>query len=225
MSEVSRRSFITHTALLGGGLAAGFMAPGAQAAVTQAAAGAAAAAKADPLLAFRSGLELAELIRSKALSSAELTRYFIARIERFDGRLNAIVVRTFEAALESARAADAALAKGQMLGALHGLPMTIKESFNLKGTATTWGLPDLANNIATTDSAMVTRYRKAGAHFMGKTNVPLMLGDFQSYNDVYGTTSNPWNTQRTPGGSSGGSAAALAAGLTGLDSGSDIGGS
>jgi amidase len=103
--------------------------------------------------------------------------------------------------------------------------MTIKEAYDVAGLPTTWGIPAFKNNIARTDAEVVKRFKAAGAHFMGKTNVPLELGDFQSYNDIYGTTNNPWDVQRTPGGSSGGSAAALAAGLTGLESGSDIGSS
>lgn len=174
---------------------------------------------------FKSAVELAALIRKKAISSAELTRYFIDRIERYDEALNAIPVRDFKAALAAAEAADAALARGESLGPLHGLPMTIKESYDIAGLPTTWGNPAWKDNIAERDSATVSRLKQAGAHFMGKTNVPFMLGDFQSYNEIYGTTNNPWDLERGPGGSSGGSAAALAAGLTGLDAGSDIGGS
>src|SRR5262249_12899075 len=147
------------------------------------------------------------------------------RIERHDGALNAVVVRDFERARAAAEAADQALAAGRDLGPLHGVPMTIKESYDIAGLPTTWGIPDFRNNIAETDSETVRRFKEAGAHFMGKTNVPLQLADFQSFNDIYGTTNNPWNVSLTPGGSSGGSAAALAAGLTALESGSDIGGS
>lgn len=179
----------------------------------------------DGVLGFKSALELAELIRSKQLSSVELTRYFIERIERYDESLNAIPVRHFDRALAAAETADEALARGELLGPLHGLPMTIKESYDIAGLPTTWGNPEWKDNIAATDSATVRRFKNAGAHFMGKTNVPFMLGDFQSYNAIYGTTNNPWDLGRGPGGSSGGSAAALAAGMTGLDSGSDIGGS
>jgi amidase len=128
-------------------------------------------------------------------------------------------------ARERAEAADAALAKGELWGPLHGVPMTIKESYNFPGSPTTWGDPGLANNIAETSAIAVGRLEKAGAVVFGKTNVPLMLADWQSYNAIYGTTNNPWDVGRTPGGSSGGSAAALAAGLTGLEAGSDIGGS
>ncbi len=176
-------------------------------------------------LGFETARGLAAKVRSKELSSEELTRYFIERIERYDEKLNAVVVRDFERALEASRAADAALARGEDLGPLHGLPMTIKESYDIAGLPTTWGLPGTEGGKAQSDSAVVERFKAAGAHFMGKTNVPLMLGDFQSYNEIYGTTHNPWDTSRTPGGSSGGSAAALAAGMTGLESGSDIGGS
>ncbi len=175
--------------------------------------------------AFRSASELADDLRRGVVSSVELTAHFIERIERHDSAINAVVVRCFDAARSEARAADRARARGDTLGPLHGLPMTIKESYDLAGTATTWGIPDYAANIANTDSDTVSRFKAAGAVFLGKTNVPLGLADFQSYNDLYGQTNNPWDLARTPGGSSGGSAAALAAGLTGLEAGSDIGGS
>jgi amidase len=176
-------------------------------------------------IAFETTIELARRIREKEISSRELTDHYIRRIEKYDGGINAIVVRDFERAREAADRADKALARGELLGPLHGLPMTIKEAYDIEGLATTWGVPIFEHNIATSDSESVRRYKAAGAHFLGKTNVPLQLSDFQSYNDIYGTTNNPWNPERIPGGSSGGSAAALAAGLTGLESGSDIGGS
>jgi amidase len=103
--------------------------------------------------------------------------------------------------------------------------MTIKESYDVVGMPTTWGLPELKDNIAKTNASAVQRLIDAGVVLFGKTNVPLMLADWQSYNAVYGTTNNPWDVGRTPGGSSGGSAAALAAGLTGIEAGSDIGAS
>ncbi len=176
-------------------------------------------------LGYLSAVQLAAMLRAKDISSEELTRHFISRIEKHDKKLNAVVVRDFERALAAAKQADAMLAKGNSAGPLHGLPMTIKESYDIAGLPSTWGVPQAANAIAQTDSAVVERFKAAGAHFLGKTNVPINLGDFQSYNAIYGTTNNPWDTTRTPGGSSGGSAAALAAGLTGLESGSDIGGS
>jgi amidase len=124
-----------------------------------------------------------------------------------------------------AREADTALARGAVWGPLHGVPMTIKESFNVAGTPTTWGVPDHKDNITTEDALSVTRMKAAGVTLFGKTNVPLLLADWQSFNKIYGTTNNPWDVTRSPGGSSGGSAAALAAGLTGIDTGSDIGAS
>jgi amidase len=182
-------------------------------------------ARSSDTTAFKTATELARMIRDKEISSVELTQYFIDRIERFDETLNAVVVRDFDRAFAAARDADDALVRGELAGPLHGLPMTIKESYDIAGLPTTWGIPDFAENIAERDAAVVSRYKAAGAHFMGKTNVPFGLDDFQTYNEIYGTTNNPWNIELTPGGSSGGSAAALAAGLTGLDSGSDIGGS
>ncbi len=176
-------------------------------------------------LAFASATDLAASIRCKHVSALELSRHYIARIERFDAVLNAVVVRDFERALDAARAADAALARGEPLGPLHGVPMTVKESFDVAGWPTTWGVPEHRHHIARHDAAVVGRLKAAGAHLLGKTNVALRLGDWQSYNDVYGTTRNPWDPARSPGGSSGGAAAALAAGLTGLELGSDIGGS
>ncbi len=174
---------------------------------------------------FASATDLIAAMKKKEVSSVELTDMYIDRIEKFDGEINAVVVRDFDGARLAAREADAALAKGQSLGVMHGLPMTVKEAYDMAGLPTTWGVPELRDNIASTDSATVQRLRAAGAHFMGKTNVPLNLGDFQSFNEIYGTTNNPWDLTRVPGGSSGGSSAALAGGLTGLEAGSDIGGS
>ncbi|MBW2282177.1 MAG: amidase [Deltaproteobacteria bacterium] len=176
-------------------------------------------------LAFSNAGDLARKIRDKEVSSVELTDHFVDRIERLDGALNAVVVRDFERARQAARQADADLAAGVQPGPLHGVPMTIKESYNIAGLPTTWGLPIFKDNVAASDSQAVVDFKGAGAVFMGKTNVPLSLADFQSYNEIYGTTNNPWDVSRIPGGSSGGSAAALAAGLTALECGSDIGGS
>ncbi|MCB1743101.1 MAG: amidase, partial [Gammaproteobacteria bacterium] len=130
-----------------------------------------------------------------------------------------------ERAREQAARADAALARGEPLGPLHGLPMTVKESFDVAGLPTTHGIAEQADNIAREDALAVQRLKRAGAVIFGKTNVPLRLADFQSYNDIYGTTNNPYDLERVPGGSSGGSAATLAAGLCALECGSDIGGS
>ncbi len=174
---------------------------------------------------YSSARALAERVNRGDVSAVELARHFIDRIERLDGPVNAVVVRTFEQALEDARAADAASSRGASVGPLHGVPMTIKESYVMAGTPATWGVEAYRDNVAETDGLAVSRFRAAGAVFLGKTNVPVDLGDFQSYNPIYGTTSNPFDLARTPGGSSGGSAAALAAGFCALEAGSDIGGS
>jgi amidase len=176
-------------------------------------------------LAFRPAVELARMIRDREIGSVELLEHFIARVERFDGAINAVVVRDFERARARAREADAALKRGKSWGVLHGVPMTLKESFDIAGLKSTWGLPAAKDNVAKANALAVDRFLGAGAVIFGKTNVPLLLGDFQSYNEIYGTTNNPWDRARIPGGSSGGSAAALAAGMTALEAGSDIGGS
>ena len=130
---------------------------------------------------FQSAAELARLIKSGGVSSVALTEHYIDRIQRFDGEINAVVVRTFEAARKAAQQADEALAEGRDLGPLHGLLMTIKESYVLEDTPTTWGLETFRENLATTDGLAVARFKQAGAHFLGKTNVPVDLADFQSY--------------------------------------------
>lgn len=176
-------------------------------------------------LAFADATTLAEKIRNKEVSSVELLSHYIARMEKYNPDINAIIVTQLDKAMDRARAADAALAKGLDQGPLHGVPMTVKESYNIAGLPTTWGNPALKDNIASSDAVACERLQAAGAIIFGKTNVPISLADFQSYNEIYGTTNNPHNLERGPGGSSGGSAAALAAGLTGLEMGSDIGGS
>jgi len=174
---------------------------------------------------FRSARQLAGDIRRKKISALELLELYVARIARYNPQLNAIVVTDLDAARRRARAADRALARGQIWGPLHGVPMTIKESFDVAGMPTTWGLPELRDNYATRNALAVDRFLGAGAILFGKTNVPRWLADWQTFNAIYGTTNNPWDLARVPGGSSGGSAAALAAGLTGLEAGSDIGAS
>jgi len=163
-------------------------------------------------------------LAARKLSALELVEHTIARIEALDARTNAVVVRGFERARAAALAADADLARGERRPLL-GIPMTIKEAFNVVGLPTTWGHWEFRDFRPKRDAELVTRAKRAGGVFLGKTNVPLGLGDFQSYNDIYGATCNPWDLGRSPGGSSGGSAAALAAGFGPLSFGSDIGGS
>ncbi|HEX5264977.1 MAG TPA: amidase family protein [Phenylobacterium sp.] len=168
--------------------------------------------------------ELVEALAARRVSALELTDAAIARIETRDSKINAVVVRDFDRARDAAREADAALARGERR-ALLGLPMTVKESHNVAGLKTTWGFEPFKDWVAPTDSVGVTRLKAAGAVILGKTNIPPFLADFQSNNPVYGRTGNPWDLTRTPGGSSGGGAAALAAGMIPLEFGSDIGGS
>jgi amidase len=163
-------------------------------------------------------------LRAKQLSAVELLDLHLERIERLNGLLNAIVVKDFDRAREAARAADAARARGDD-GALLGLSLTVKDSIDVDGLASTGGIVDRANHRAEADAALVARVKAAGGVVLGKTNVPPMLTDWQANNPVYGRTNNPWNLERTPGGSTGGGGAALAAGLTPLEFGSDIGGS
>ncbi len=174
---------------------------------------------------FKSAAELARMIRSREISSRELLEHFIARTVLHNPKINAIVASDFEAAREKALAADEALTRGEIWGPLHGLPMTIKDAYEVKGLTSTGGSPEYEDHVPTRSATAVERIEKAGAVIFGKTNVPFLSGDLQTFNDVYGTTNNPWNLACGPGGSSGGSAAALASGLTGLEIGSDIGGS
>ena len=176
-------------------------------------------------LAYSSAVAIADRIRQREISSREAVDYFLARVETLDKRINSVVTIDAERARTEADAADAALARGELRGRLHGVPMTIKDSFQTVGMRTTSGAPELASFIPTEDAWPVARLRGAGAIIFGKTNLPIYAGDLQSYNKVFGTTNNPHDVSRTPGGSSGGSAAALACGFTPLELGSDIGGS
>jgi amidase len=176
-------------------------------------------------LPFRSAVELAGEIRAKRVGCRELLELYWKRVERYNPKLNAIIVTDLDGARRRADAADAALQRGHVWGPLHGVPMTVKESFDVAGWPTTWGAPEFRDYRPKRNALAVERLLGAGAVIFGKTNVPFMLADNQSYNAIYGTTNNPWDVTRTPGGSSGGAAAALAAGLTGLEAGSDIGSS
>ena len=173
---------------------------------------------------FKSATELSADLAAKKVSAVELAQDAIGRIERHDGKINAVCVRDFTRGMEAARAADAARARGET-GPLLGLPLTVKESFNIAGLPTTWGFPPQKDFVAGEDALSISRVKQAGGVIIGKTNVPVGLGDWQSYNEIYGTTNNPFDLGRTPGGSSGGSSAALAAGYGALSLGSDIGGS
>ena len=174
---------------------------------------------------FQSAATWLTKLESGELSARQATEAIIGRIEQIDPKINAVVVRDFSRARLAADAADNARKRGETLGLLHGLPMTVKEAFDVSGLTTTWGVPEFKNNIADRDSLVVQKLRSAGAIILGKTNIPLMLSDWQTFNDIYGTTNNPWDKARSSGGSSGGAAAALAAGLTPLEVGSDIGAS
>jgi amidase len=173
---------------------------------------------------FKSATDISAALAAKKVSAVELAQDAIGRIERHDGKVNAICVRDFDRGLEAARAADAARGRGENKPLL-GIPLTVKESYNVGGLPTTWGFPAQKNFTPPEDALSITRVKDAGGVILGKTNVPLGLGDWQSYNDIYGITNNPFDLGRTPGGSSGGSSAALATGYGPLSLGSDIGGS
>ncbi|MFD6105395.1 amidase [Nocardia salmonicida] len=173
---------------------------------------------------FASAEELVTALRAGEVTSVELTEGAIARIERDDEAINAICVRDFDRARVAARRADQVRAGGEDRPLL-GVPVTVKESYNIAGLATTWGVPQNKDFVPAEDAIQVSRLEAAGAVMLGKTNVPLGLRDVQSFNEIYGTTNNPWDHSRTPGGSSGGSSAALASGFGALSIGSDIGGS
>jgi amidase len=175
-------------------------------------------------LPYPTATALTTALADRSISARELMDAAIARIEALDPKINAVVVRDFDRARETADTADAALAKGERRPLL-GLPMTVKEQFNIAGLPTTWGHAKFADWKPAADALAVQRLKAAGAIILGKTNIPVDLSDWQSYNEVYRTTNNPWDLTRTPGGSSGGSAAALAAGYVPLEFGSDIFGS
>src|SRR5206468_1478746 len=173
---------------------------------------------------FATATEMLAALRARRVSAVELLDLHQRRIARENGALNAIVEPDFERARRDAEASDARRARGED-GPLQGLPMTLKESINVRGLRTTAGMAMWKDFRSEHDAPVTTRVKGAGAGVMAKTNVPQMLADWQSTNPVYGRTNNPWDLSRTPGGSTGGGAAALAAGLTPLEFGSDIGGS
>ena len=174
---------------------------------------------------FGTALEAAAAIRAKQISSVELTQHTLRRIDAFQPALNAYVYQLREEALAAAARADDAVARQTATGALHGVPINVKESFGVEGQPCTWGIPPLKASKAPAHAVAVRRLLDAGAILLGATNVPFELMDGQAFNDIYGTSNNPWDRARTPGGSSGGTAASLAAGMAFFSIGSDIGGS
>jgi amidase len=174
---------------------------------------------------FGSGLAAAAAIRERKISAVELTQHTLRRIDAFQPKLNSYVYQLRDQALDAAKQADVAIARHAPTGPLHGVPINVKESFGVRGQPCTWGVPEFKDAIAPADSVAVRRLRDAGAILLGATNVPKFLMDSQSFNEIYGVSNNPWDLARTPGGSSGGSAASLAAGMAFFSIGSDIGGS
>jgi amidase len=174
---------------------------------------------------YKSATELTAAIRSGEITSVDLLNAYLDRIKRYNDDINAVVAMDVNAARARAAEADKALTRGEDWGPLHGLPMTVKDVFEVAGMPATSGDPLLKDYIPQRNAIAVQRLIDAGAIIFGKTNVPYRAMDFQSFNRIYGTTNNPWDLSRTPGGSSGGSAAALAAGFTPLELGSDLGGS
>jgi amidase len=169
--------------------------------------------------------DLAEVIRSRKISSRELLDLLLQRIDAINPSVNAVVTLDTDRAMETARAADEMTARGESLGPLHGLPVTVKDAIEVGGVRSTGGSNALSDHLPDVDAPAVARLRQAGAVVFGKTNVPEWSGDVQTFNDLFGTTNNPWDLTRTPGGSSGGAAAAVSCGLTSFEIGTDIGGS
>jgi amidase len=177
-------------------------------------------------LLFEPATEAARLVAAGQVSSRELTESVLDHIAAVNPGLNAVTEVAAEAALAAADGADRRRAAGEALGPLHGVPITIKDAFDVAGLHTTWGNPAFAGHVAARDATVVARLKRAGAVVVGKTNVAFMLGDFgQTANELHGVTGNPWDPARSPGGSSGGAAAAVAAGAGFLDYGSDLAGS
>ena len=163
---------------------------------------------------FSSVTRLAAAIRARQISAAEVLEEHLVQIANRNPALNAVITIDVGQAQERARAADAALARDEVWGPLHGVPFTLKDAHSTAGMRTTVGFPPLADHVPAEDSTVTARLEQAGGVLIGKTNAPVMLADFQTNNPVFGRTNNPWNVERTPGGSSGGAAAALASGMT-----------
>jgi len=176
-------------------------------------------------LELRSATELAAAVAARRVSCLELCDSYLRRIERLNPVLNAVVTLDAERARARARALDEQLARGERIGPLHGLPITIKDAYETAGMRTTCGTREWEDHVPTRDADPVRRLLEAGAVVLGKSNVPAYCADLQTFNELFGVTRNPWDPSRTPGGSSGGAAAAVASGMTAFELGSDIGGS
>ena len=176
-------------------------------------------------LIFASVTDLAQAIRTKDVSSLEVVKAYLARIEAVNPSLNAVVQLASETALKEAGEADKAVASRDIKGPLHGVPMTIKDSFDTAGVISTWGTPGRAGYIPQRDATVVARLKAAGAILLGKTNTPEFTLSFETDNPIYGRTNNPYNLERTCGGSSGGAAAIVSTGGSPFDIGTDTGGS
>jgi amidase len=179
----------------------------------------------DDSIATRSASALAAGVREKQWSSRELLDLYLDRIDRLNGPINAVVTLDTDRARAAADAADAALARGDAVGPLHGLPVTIKDAIETEGIRSTGGAIELTDHVPAQDAPAVARLKAAGAVVFGKTNAPRWSGDVETFNEIFGGTNNPWEPGHTTGGSSGGAAAAVAAGFTSFELGTDIGGS
>jgi amidase len=173
---------------------------------------------------FSSMTQLAIAIRSKQISAVEVLEAHLAQIEKHNSALNAVIIMDADGARERALQADQALARGEVWGSLHGVPFTLKDAHSTAGMRSTVGFPPL-DHVPQQDSTVTARLKAAGGILMGKTNVATLLADYQTTNPIFGCTNNPWNIERTPGGSSGGAAAALASGMTPFEIGTDLSGS
>jgi amidase len=171
---------------------------------------------------FAPAHELARSVREGEISSRELLDHFVDRITRLNDTVNAVVTLDVERAQAAATRADEARARGDALGPLHGLPITMKDAIETEGIRSTGGATELTDHVPSTDAVAVQRAKAAGAIVFGKTNVPRWSGDLQTYNDIFGTTNNPWDVTRGPGGSSGGAATSVACGFTSFEIGTDI---
>ncbi len=179
----------------------------------------------DDSTATSSAAQLAARIRARELSSRDLLELYLDRIGRLDGDVHAVVTLDADRARAAADAADAAVARDADLGPLHGLPITVKDAIETEGIRSTGGARELLDHVPAADAPAVARLKEAGAIVFGKTNLPRWSADIQTFNDIFGVTNNPWSAAHTVGGSSGGAAAAVAAGFTSFELGTDIGGS